>query len=190
MTLPRMIEEPLAEVIGEPVPGPDSGTPTPWELALSRLSRQSTYFVATVRPDGHPHVRPVLGVWIGGLFHTSTSPDSRKGRNLTLDSRYVITVSSPAPPALDLVVEGVATRVLDEIELLTVSQAYDAKYGWEVDVHDGAFYGEGAPTAGPPPYHVYRITPTVAYGFPGTEGSDAQGTADTGMITPTRWSFA
>jgi hypothetical protein len=182
-------DQPLSEVIGKPVPGLHGGDATSWEQALSRLNQQQTYWVATVRPDGHPHVRPVLGVWIGGLFYTSTSPGSRKGRNLDTDSRYVISVSSTALPAVDLVVEGVAVRVLDEIELLTVAQAYDGKYGWDVDVEDGAFYGEGAPTAGPPPYHVYRVTPAVAYCFPGTEGHDEHSIGQHGIITPTRWTF-
>jgi hypothetical protein len=182
-------DQPLSEVIGSPVPGRHSGDATSWEQALSRLNHETTYWAATVRPDGHPHVRPVLGLWLHGLFYTSTSPGSRKGRNLQHDDRYVISVSSSALPAIDLVVEGVAARVLDEIELLTVAQAYDGKYGWDVEVQDGALYGEGAPTAGPPPYHVYRVTPTVAYGFPGADGADPHRVSEHGIITPTRWTF-
>jgi hypothetical protein len=46
-------------------------------------------------------------------------------------------------------------------------------------VRDGAFHNTfGAPTAGPPPYDVYRIEPTLAYGFPVQED-----------ISPTRWRF-
>ena len=45
--------------------------------------------------------------------------------------------------------------------------------------HDGAFHdAEGAPTAGPPPYDVYEVIPTTAFGF-GTDES----------FSPTRWRF-
>lgn len=36
----------------------------------------------------------------------------------------------------------------------------------------------GAPTAGPPPYHVFAIVPERAFGFPAT-----------GDAPPTRWTF-
>ena len=64
-----------------------------------------------------------------------------------------------------------------EKRLAHVAEAYDAKYGWRLTVRDGAFHdAEGAPTAGPPPYDVYELIPTTAYGF-GTDGTFA----------PTRW---
>jgi hypothetical protein len=52
--------------------------------------------------------------------------------------------------------------------------------GWHVTVRDGAFHHEtgGAPTAGPPPYDVYELRSTVAFGF---------GTDET--FVPTRWRF-
>jgi hypothetical protein len=37
-------------------------------------------------------------------------------------------------------------------------------------VRDGAFYADGAPTAGPPPYDVYEVRPTVIFGV-GTDES-------------------
>ena len=45
-------------------------------------------------------------------------------------------------------------------------------------VRDGAFYADGAPTAGPPPYEVYEVTPATAFGFPTDE-----------TFTATRWRF-
>jgi hypothetical protein len=53
----------------------------------------------------------------------------------------------------------------------------DATY-WLVTVRDGAFHANGAPTAGPPPYDVYRVQSVTAFGF---------GTDDT--VSPTRWRF-
>ncbi len=36
----------------------------PWRWAVARLERSHDYWVATVRPDGRPHVMPVWGVWM------------------------------------------------------------------------------------------------------------------------------
>jgi Pyridoxamine 5'-phosphate oxidase len=45
-------------------------TPTPWARARGLLeAATATYWSTTVRPDGTPHVRPVLAVWVDdGLF--------------------------------------------------------------------------------------------------------------------------
>ncbi len=54
-----------------------------------------------------------------------------------------------------------------------VAEAYRANYGWPVTVTDGAVDAPyGAPTAGPPPYHLYEITPATVFGF-GTAGQFA-----------------
>ena len=36
----------------------------PWSWAVERLTRSHDYWVATVRPDGRPHVMPVWGIWM------------------------------------------------------------------------------------------------------------------------------
>jgi len=62
-----------------------------------------------------------------------------------------------------------------------VADAYASKYEWHVTVRDGVFDAEhGAPTAGPPPYTVYRITPSTVYAF---------GTDETFASRSTRWRF-
>jgi hypothetical protein len=139
------------------------------------MADAETYWLATARPDGGPHLVPVLAVWVDGTLHFAASPASRKGRNLVRDARCAIATRSRG---LDLVVEGAAARVTQPAELRRVAGAYAAKYGWAVTVRDGAFRGDGAPTAGPPPYNVYEVVPTVAFGFP------ADGTS-----VPTRWRF-
>jgi Pyridoxamine 5'-phosphate oxidase len=147
----------------------------PWPEARRRLAEGGTYWLATARPDGRPHVVPVLAVWMDGALHFSSSPAARKAKNLARSPHCVITAGTPA---LDLVVEGQATTVRDEATLRRLAEAYASKYQWQVTVRDGALWGEGAPTAGPPPYHVYVITPTAAFGF---------GTDET--FGATRWRF-
>jgi hypothetical protein len=152
-------------------------TPTPWARTQHRLRESSaTYWLATVRPDGLPHAVPVLAVWVdGGLFFCAGG-GTRKARNLRRNPRCVVTVE--AEP-LHLVVEGKATKVRHEDTLRRVASAYASIYDWQVTVRDGAFhYAAGATIAGQPPYDLYEVTPTTAFGF-GTDGT----------LTPTRWRF-
>jgi Pyridoxamine 5'-phosphate oxidase len=152
-------------------------TPTPWPRARAILEEaRATYWLATVRANGAPHVRPVLAVWVdGGLFFCA-GPSTRKAKNLVLDARCVVTVEEEP---LDLVVEGRAVKVRDAATVGRVADAYAKVYGWRVAVRDGAFHDtEGAAIAGPSPYDVYEVTPTVAFGF----GTDEP-------FVPTRWRF-
>jgi nitroimidazol reductase NimA-like FMN-containing flavoprotein (pyridoxamine 5'-phosphate oxidase superfamily) len=151
-------------------------TATPWTEARRRLATADTYWLVTTRPDGRPHAVPVLGVWVDDVLHFAAGPSTRKARNLARDPHCVITARGPS---LDLVVEGAAAKVRDEAKLQRVAEAYMSKYEWPVTVRDGAFHDtEGAPTAGPPPYEVYEVTPKTAFGF-GTDES----------LDSTRWRF-
>jgi hypothetical protein len=44
-------------------------------------------------------------------------------------------------------------------------EAYAGKYGWQVIILGNAIVGDGAPTAGPPPYDVYELVSITAFGF-------------------------
>jgi hypothetical protein len=167
----------------------DSPTVTAWADARKRLGEAETYWLATVRPDDRPHVMPVLGVWVDSAFCFCASETSRKARNLEHNSHCVVTLSSPALPALDLVVEGSAAKVRDEAKLHRVAGSYASKYGWIVTVRDRALYGDGAPTAGPPPYVVFGLPPAVTFGFPGVTGTDEEGKGNVRSFSPTRWRF-
>lgn len=155
----------------------DDAIPAQWSRASEHLKGKSaTYWLATVRPDGRPHVRPVLAVWVEGGLYFCASERTRKAKNLALDPHCAVTAELES---LDLVVEGIAAKVRDADRLQRVADAYASAYQWHVTVRDGAFHDtEGAPTAGPPPYDVYEVTPATAFGF-GTDES----------FSPTRWDF-
>jgi hypothetical protein len=153
-------------------------TPTPWATARAHLEdATATYWLATVRPNGAPHVMPVMAVWVDGRLFFSAGERTRKARNLARDSRCVVTVEDGP---VDLVVEGDASIVRDDATLARLADAFASIHGWRVTVRDGAFHHDtgGAPTAGPPPYDAYEVTPTVAFGLPLDE-----------KIAPTRWRF-
>lgn len=168
-----MTEQPVAELMSTPVTFDE---PTPWAQARRRLEQaRETYWLATTHADGNPHVRPILAVWADDALHFASGSTTLKTRFLKTSPRVSITVASDD---IDVVVEGDAVRVDDEAALQTVADAYASKYEWPVTVRDGAFYDtEGAPTAGPPPYEVYRVTPNKVLGF------------DADTYGPTRWRF-
>jgi nitroimidazol reductase NimA-like FMN-containing flavoprotein (pyridoxamine 5'-phosphate oxidase superfamily) len=43
------------------------------------------YWLATVRPDGRPHVMPLLRLSLDGAFYFITGESTRKGKNLAGD---------------------------------------------------------------------------------------------------------
>jgi nitroimidazol reductase NimA-like FMN-containing flavoprotein (pyridoxamine 5'-phosphate oxidase superfamily) len=102
--------EPVAE---QPF-GADDTVPTSWAEARERLEEAGTYWLATARSDGRPHVMPVLSVWVDGALCFSAGEASRKGKNLARDPRCVVTAGSRA---LDLVVEGEVAKVSDMVTL-------------------------------------------------------------------------
>lgn len=146
-----------------------------WTAAIAELQRASTFWIATIHPASRPHVVPVLAVINDGVLHFAASPHTQKVHNLARRPEVAATTHGEH---LDLVIEGAASRVHDATTLRSVASAYADKHGWQVDVNQGALHGEGAPTAGPSPYHVYRVVPRRAFGFP-TDGA----------ATPTRWLF-
>ena len=154
-----------------------SDAPTSWATVRHHLERTTaTYWLATVRPDGTPHVMPVLAVWVDGGLYLCAGAATRKARNLARDARCVLTVEEEP---FDVVVEGRARKVDDEDVVRRVADAYASIYDWRVTVLDGAFHDTGgASTAGPPPYDAYEIVPATAFGF-GTDGT----------VVPTRWRF-
>jgi Pyridoxamine 5'-phosphate oxidase len=163
---------------------------TPWAKALERLEApepERTYWLATVHPDGRPHLRPLLGLWLDGSFFFVTGARTRKGRNLADEPRCVVAASSQTLPALDIIIEGTAVKVTDEGRLRRVVDAYATVMQWPLTVQDGAVVGPNAPTAGPPPYAVYEVRPAAILGLPGIAGTEGGETP--GAFSPTRWRF-
>lgn len=152
--------------------------PIPWSRALDQLQDDSVkkaYWLATIRPDGRPHVAGVGALWLDGMFYFTSGEGTRKSRNLTENPNCVLAVTLPD---LDLVVEGAATHVADRATLGRIAERYAAQ-GWPASVGDGAITAPySAPSAGPAPWQLYAITPTTAFGVATAEPYGA-----------TRWRF-
>jgi hypothetical protein len=169
--------------------GEESAT-TPWEVARERLANpehQRTCWLATTRPDGRPHLMPVIGFWIDGAMHVVAGERTRKARNLAADGRCVIATMSTTLPSLDIVVEGQAEALTDGKAVRRVTEFLNAK-GWPLEARGDKVHGPHGPTAGPPPYTIYRIVPSKVFGMPGMFGMDQFDPAD--LPKPTRWDFA
>ena len=101
-------------------------------------------------------------VQLDGVWYFTSGPGTRKSRNIAADPRCVVSV---ATHPFDLVIEGSAARITDADELRSVADQY-VRQGWPAKVDGDAFTAEySAPSAGPPPWHVYRVTPTTVYAF-------------------------
>jgi hypothetical protein len=138
--------------------------PLLWSEVCQRFDAERWYWLATGGCDGRPHVRPVLAVWLDDRIVSTTSPTTRKGKNLERRPACALTARAEA---IDIVVEGLVRWIDDRQILGSVAAAYDNKYGWPVTItQDNMFDAPyGAPTAGRPPYQVYEILPTLVYAF-------------------------
>lgn len=149
--------------------------PLEWDRVLDRLSNEwksqgpdglgesgpHTHWLATVRPDGRPHVTAVGAAWSDGTFYFTSGDGARKSKNLAGNPNCVITT---AAKGIDLVVEGTARKVTDQATLERLATVF-ASAGWAPEVREGAFYHEySAPSAGPPPWYLYEFTPETVFG--------------------------
>ena len=166
------MEQTNLDIYGQP--------PIPWSRAERQLEAaeggtDSHFFLATVRPDGRPHVAGIGALWVDGKFYFVSGGGTRKSKNLADRDDCVISVNLPD---LDLVVEGAATRVTDGPTLQRLAKRYDAQ-GWPATVEGDAFTAPySAPSAGPPPWNLYEFQPRKAFGVASAEPHGA-----------TRWEF-
>ncbi len=132
----------------------------PWSWAEERLTTSHEYWVATVRPDGRPHLMPVWGLWHEGAFWFSSTEGSRKSRNLRRDPHCSVSAANGAEP---VVIEGVAEEISDPALIRRIAGLEKAKYTTE--------YAADNP--------LFRVPPARAFG---TVAEDFTG-------SPTRWTF-
>jgi hypothetical protein len=165
------------EPVAEPLATPATPAITPWAKIRDSLAAAETTWLATVRPDGRPHVVPVGALWLDGAYYVTTGQGTVKGNNLAHNPHCVITLSSRG---FDLVFEGAAAKVSDVAKLQRIARAY-ADQGWPAYVHDGVLDAPySAPTTGPAPYDVYEVTPSMVLAF---------GTGEENVNGSTRYRF-
>lgn len=137
-----------------------------WEETARRFSTPRNYWIATASLMWRPHTMPVWGVWLDDRFWFSTSPDSRKARNLRENTQ--VSVHLEDGDAV-IVIEGRASEVTDTTQLLAFLAAYNPKYAWDFTL-DQVSHG------------VFAVSPESAFAWLGSEVDAFGGTA-------TRWRF-
>ena len=139
--------------------------PIPWSRARDALAATRgpgvTFFLGTVRPDTTPHAAGIGAVWAQETLWFVTGPRTRKAHNLAVHPACTI---SCRLPGLDVVCEGRAERVSDADTLERLAAVY-REGGRPAEVEGDAFTAPySAPSAGPPPWHLYRVTFHTAFG--------------------------
>ena len=137
--------------------------PTSWTETFGALERAELYWITTVRPDGRPHVTPLIGIAADDAVYFCTGLEEQKGQNLQQNDQVVITTGNNTwENGLDVVVEGKAVRIDDDEQLQPLAEAWVEKYGevWHFDVYDGMFrHSDGGGAA------VFRVEPAKVLAF-------------------------
>src|SRR5438105_15907197 len=114
-------------------------------------------------------------LYVDDALYFTAGPKTRKAVNIARNPNCVITI---ATHDFDLVIEGPATRIVNPARLKQIAEIY-TKEGWSPTVvKDGLTAKYSAPSAGPPPWHVYEIKPETIFALGTSEPYGA-----------TRWNF-
>jgi hypothetical protein len=132
-----------------------------------------------VRPEGRPHVVPLIAVWLDGALYFATGQGERKAKNLATNTQVTITTGRNSfAEGLDIVVEGEAMVVRDDGKRRRVADAFVAKYGegWRFPMEGGGIL-------------VFEVTPTGAFGFGRGEVRAGGPWVAGARYNQTRWRF-
>jgi Pyridoxamine 5'-phosphate oxidase len=148
--------------------------PLPWSRVLDALAVTDDpdvrFFLGTVRPDGIPHAAGIGAAWADDTLWLVSGPRTRKSRNLAANPACTV---SCRLRGIDVVFEGRADRVTDAETLERIAAVY-RDLGWPAEVDGDAFTAPySAPSAGPPPWYLYRFTFHTAFAVAGAEPNGA-----------------
>lgn len=133
-----------------------------WDWVEAQLQGAGTYWVVP-RSPGHPHPRPVWGVWQDNLLFLSIGTPAN-ARDLAADPRVTVHLDS----GTDVVIlEGSVCGSSQEAEMVA---AYDSKYDYQYDLDTFGALTMVAPT---------QILAWRSQGWAGREGFHQTG----------RWTF-
>jgi nitroimidazol reductase NimA-like FMN-containing flavoprotein (pyridoxamine 5'-phosphate oxidase superfamily) len=123
--------EPAAELLDLPEGYGTPEAPLAWPDVRARLEGAARYWLATVRPDGRPHVVPLDGIWLEDAWYFGGSSKAVKHRNLEADPRAVLHLEDAQSV---VIVEGACEQVFPDGELAErLSRLSKAKYGYGPD---------------------------------------------------------
>ena len=116
--------------------------PVGWQEVTDALAGAELYWLTTVRPDGRPHVTPLIGAWVDDGFVFCTGPEEQKAQNLAHSTAVAVTTGvNTWNDGLDVVVEGDAERVTGVDTLSRLAEAIREKYDgvWDFTPREDGF---------------------------------------------------
>jgi general stress protein 26 len=136
---------------------------TDWEETRRALEAAELFWITTVRPDGRPHVTPLVAVWLDDALHFCTGPEEQKAINIGQNANVILTTGcNDWQRGLDVVVEGEAVRVTEHERLALLAAAWARKWDgqWQFAVGEGAFqHADGGQAL------VFAVAPTKVLAF-------------------------
>lgn len=145
----------------------EPGAKLSWTQVEQMLVDARTYWIASTRDDGRPHVAPVWGAWLDEGFVFETSSESVKARNLLDRHDCVVHLDHGGKAGAAVIVEGRAELTTDGDVLRRFVEAYEPKYDWKLE-----------PYLERPISRTFVVRPTVVLSFREYLGQ-----------TATRWRF-
>jgi hypothetical protein len=126
-----MAADPRAELLALPPGYGTARTPLEWSGVRARLEEAMRYWVATVRPDGRPHVVPIDGLWLADGWYSGGSSETVRHRNLSANPEAVMHLDDGDRA---VIVEGACEPVVPDEELIAeLVERSRAKYGYAPD---------------------------------------------------------
>jgi F420H(2)-dependent biliverdin reductase len=98
-----------------------------------RVSTERNVWLATMRPNGRPHLVPVWFVWLNAKIYVCMQPGSVKARNLQQQPRVSLALENGDKP---IIAEGEA-RFLPAPFPDAVNAAFKAKFDWDIQKETG-----------------------------------------------------
>jgi nitroimidazol reductase NimA-like FMN-containing flavoprotein (pyridoxamine 5'-phosphate oxidase superfamily) len=125
-----------------------------WEQVRERLVESKQYWLATVRPDGRPHVVPRWGVWLDDRLYYDGAPTTRHARNLEQNSHVSLNLEDGWQA---VIVEGTSEATRADADGLgaRLAEAF-------VKYHDDGYAPKPDAWAGEDGGGLRVITPTTA----------------------------
>jgi PPOX class probable F420-dependent enzyme len=105
----------------------DSSDPQAAHIA-ERLRDAVILWLASVRPDGRPHLVPVWFLWEGETILIFSKPENQKVRNIRQNPAVTVSLDETDEGDDVVVLEG-AAELDGDPQLSTALPAYAAKYG-------------------------------------------------------------
>ena len=96
--------------------------------ALARLESEANIWLATVRPDGRPHLVPVWFAWHNEKVYACIEAGSVKAGNIRQNPRVSLALENGSQP---VIAEGMAV-LLSPSWPEAIAAIFKAKYDWDI----------------------------------------------------------